>query len=70
VPDEKSSSEKISENNPYFVDDRQAIRNFLLVKPNIYENEFVEDFIVNLKKERFLLKVVFVGGLLLLYAVV
>lgn len=66
----QSSSERISENNPYFVDDRKFSRNFLLVAPMIYENEFVEDFIVNKKKEVFWLRIMFVGGLMLLYSLV
>ncbi len=67
---QKSSSELISENNPYFVDDRKFSRNFLLVAPMVYENEFVEDFIVNKRKEMFYLRIVFIGGLMLLYSLV
>lgn len=54
--------------NPYYQDDRNIVRNFLVVKPQAYENELVEEFVILQKRERLLLKIIFVGVCMLLYS--
>jgi hypothetical protein len=69
-----------SEQNPYFKDvyvdkdgkekPRAIARNFVVVETSLYENEQMEQFIMNREKMKLFLKFVFVGLIMLGYGLI
>jgi hypothetical protein len=57
-------------NNPYYDDSRKIARNFVLVENKLYENEQMEQYVMNMEKMRLLFKFVFVGLILLAYGLI
>lgn len=59
-----------SEENPYFKDDRKIARNFVIVENSLYENEQMEQYIMNREKMKLFFKFVFVGLIMLGYGLI